>query len=120
MPIVIPEKVPQAGFYYHYKHDAGGRVENYAYEVLGTGFHTDPNDGWPSEDHFVVYRPLYKEASVYKASTKLGAPCLDLRPLADWMDVIPKNGGYVRRFARITDPATIAILTEIRDEMYNK
>lgn len=31
----IPTQVPERGFYYHYKHDPAGSVDNYAYEVLG-------------------------------------------------------------------------------------
>jgi hypothetical protein len=29
----IPTLVPEPGFYYHYKHDPNGTVNNYAYEV---------------------------------------------------------------------------------------
>jgi hypothetical protein len=54
-----PSKVPEKGFYYHYKHDSNGSINNYAYEVIGVGHHTEEENA-----HFVVYWPLYKEAFV--------------------------------------------------------
>lgn len=32
---------PELGFYYHYKHDPTGAVNNYAYEILNIGHHTE-------------------------------------------------------------------------------
>jgi|GEM_PF-284757 len=120
MSLPIPKKVPELGFYYHYKHDPNGSVNNYAYDVIGVGFHTEVETARPGEEHFVMYRPLYKEASVYKASQQLGVPCFDSRPLEMWMgDVAVKEGGpIVPRFKKISDPAVIAQLEKIRDEMY--
>jgi len=111
--IKLPSKVPSLGFYYHYKHDSNGSVENYAYEFLGVGFHTE-EDGVC----FVNYRPLYKEAGVYQASVTLGVPCTDERPLEMWMGDVEKEGKMVPRFRKITDPEIIAQLEKIRDEMY--
>ena len=107
----IPEKVPEVGFYYHYKHDPNGVVENYAYEVVGVGFHTE-NDG-----HFLIYRPLY-EAKVYTASKELGIPCFDSRPLEMWMGEIEKEGQTMPRFQKILDPKIISELEKIREDMY--
>jgi len=108
--------VPEPGFYYHYKHDPAGTVNNYAYEVIGVGFHTE-DDARPGEEYFLVYRPLY-EAYVYKASKELGIPCFDNRPLEMWMEDVEKNGKTIPRFTRITDSKTITELMKIRDEMY--
>jgi len=116
MTLPIPKKVPDPGYYYHYKHDPSGPVNNYAYEVVGIGFHTEDN-ARPGEEHFMIYRPLY-EASVYVASKELGIPCLDARPLEMWMSDAPKEGVVTPRFRRITNTATIAELTRIRDKMY--
>jgi hypothetical protein len=116
MPLPMPERVPEAGFYYHYKHDPNGAVNNYAYEVLGVGFHTE-DDTRPGEEHFLIYRPLY-EASVYKASRELGVPCFDARPLKMWMENVEKDGQTTPRFRKIDDPAIIAELAKVRDEMY--
>lgn len=104
--VQIPHKVPKNGFYYHYKHDPEGSINNYAYEVLGVGCHT--------EDVYllVVYRPLY-ESSVYKAG-KL----FDLRPLEMWMGEVAVNGKTVPRFRKITDPDVVEKLREIRQEKY--
>ncbi len=116
MPLPMPKRVPEIGFYYHYKHTPGGAVTDYAYEVLGVGFHTE-DDTRPGEEHFVNYRPLY-EASVYKASIELGVPCVDTRPLEMWMGEVEKDGRTFPRFSKITDQKVIARLTQIRDEMY--
>ncbi len=116
MSLPIPKQVPKPGFYYHYKHDPNGVVNNYAYEVMGVGFHTE-DDTRPGEEHFVVYRPLY-EASVYRASQELGVPCFDNRPLEMWMEDVEKGCKVLPRFTEITDQAVIAALERIRDEMY--
>lgn len=116
MSLQLPTHVPQPGFYYHYKHDPSGSVENYAYEVMAVGFHTE-DDPRPGEEHFVMYRPLY-DAAVYKASNTLGVPCVDARPLGMWMENVEKGGTTFPRFKRITDEAVIKELEEIRDRMY--
>jgi hypothetical protein len=116
MSLPMPKRVPERGFYYHYKHDSNGSVNNYAYEVMGVGFHTE-DDVRPGEAHFLVYRPLY-EASVYKASKDLGIPCFDNRPLEMWMENVEKDGKKLPRFQKITDLAIIAELQRIRNEMY--
>lgn len=117
MPLPMPKRVPEPGFYYHYKHDPNGPVDNYAYEVIGVGFHTE-DDARQGEAHFVVYRPLY-DASVYRASQDLGVPCFDNRPLEMWMGDVEKDGRKFPRFQKITDPAVIAELEKIRDQMYS-
>jgi hypothetical protein len=109
MPLV--PKFPANGFYYHYKHDANGSINNYAYEVMGVGCHTE-DDCRPEDVHMVVYRPLYP-AQVYTAG-KL----FDLRPLAMWMGDVTIAGRTFPRFARITDADVLAKLGRIRDEMY--
>ncbi len=100
-------KIPEKGFYYHYKHDPSGQVNNYAYEVVGVGHHTEEEG-----KYFVVYRPLY-ESSVYKAG-KL----FDIRPIGMFMEDVAKEGKKFARFLKITDPKTIAELQKIKKEMY--
>lgn len=109
----IPTKVPEKGFYYHYKHDPNGEVNNYAYEFLGVGHHTE-DDCRPEDALLGVYRPLY-EAFVYK-----NGKMFDVRPLGMWMEKVTKEGKTFLRFARITDPAVIAELMDIRKEMYGE
>ena len=109
----IPDQVPANGFYYHYKHDTRGLVNNYAYQVLGVGCHTE-DDCRPQDANMVVYRPLY-EASVYKAG-KL----FDLRPLDMWMGEVTKDGKTFPRFLKITDMTVIKKLQEIKKEMYGE
>jgi len=107
----IPNKVPQNGFYYHYKHDPLEQINNYAYEVLGVGCHTEDNCR-PEDQNMVVYRPLY-EAFVYKAG-KL----FDLRPLEMWMGDVEKDGKTIPRFSKITDQSIVSQLEEIKKKMY--
>ena len=66
---------PQPGFYYHYKHRPDGQISNYAYEVIGIGYHTE-DDARPGEEYFVIYRPLYN-SSVYNNSRTLRLPCFE-------------------------------------------
>jgi hypothetical protein len=99
--------IPATGFYYHYKHDPQGTVNNYTYEVMGVGHHTEVENSF-----FVVYRPIY-EAYVYKLGKMF-----DIRPLEMFMEEVTKDGKTFPRFQKIEDPAVLAELTEIRDEMY--
>ena len=62
MPYDIPppKKLPKPGYYYHFKHDPSGPLNNYAYYIYGVGHHTE--DNCPEADAFMqVYRPLYEE-----------------------------------------------------------
>ncbi len=108
MSLKIPEKVPENGFYYHYKHDPVGSLNNYAYEVVGVGHHTE------EEVNFVIYRPLY-ESTVYKAGKMF-----DVRPLEMFMEEVSKDGKTFPRFKKITDPKIISELNKIREEMYGE
>lgn len=116
MSLPIPQQVPEPGFYYHYKHDPNGSVNNYAYEVMGIGFHTEA-DARPGEEHFLIYRPLYED-DFHKTSKELGIPCLYNRPLKMWMGNVEKGGETFARFKKITDPAVINELKRIRSSMY--
>lgn len=107
----IPTKVPEHGFYYHYKHDPSKPVNDYAYEIVGVGAHTE-DDCRPEDVHMVVYRPIY-ESSVYKAG-KL----FDIRPLEMWMGDVTKDGKTFKRFQKITDQSIIAQLEDIKQKMY--
>ena len=107
-----PIKVPEKGFYYHYKHDPAGPINNYAYEMVGVGCHTE-EDCRPEDANMVVYLPLY-EASVYKAGR-----LFDLRPLEMWMGDVTKDGKTFPRFTKITDEAIIRQLRAIKEEMYS-
>ncbi len=105
MTLPMPQKVPSLGLYYHYKHDPSGPINNYAYEVVGVGFHTE-EDCRPGEEHFVIYRPLY-DASVAQAQKRLCMPCFDTRPLGEWMGEVEKDGQKIPRFRKIEDQAVI-------------
>ena len=102
---------PEKGFYYHYKHDPKGAVNNYAYEVMGVGHHTE-DDCRPEDKYLVVYRPLY-EAFVYK-----NGKMFDVRPLAMFMEEVTKEGKTFPRFKKITDTNVLRELERIKREMY--
>jgi len=105
--------LPETGFYYHYKHDPAGSVNNYAYEVVGVGYHTE-DDCRPIDQYLVWYRPLY-DAFVYRLGKgKLG----DTRPLSMFMESVTKDGKTFPRFAKVTDPIILDELAKIRDQMY--
>lgn len=117
----LPKKVPELGYYYHYKHDPEGPVNNYAYKFLGVGFHTEaPPDRHENDEFLANYLPLYESAAVYQASLKLGMRCTDERPLEMWMGNVEKGGQTIPRFKKITDKATIAALKKIEKEMYSR
>ena len=97
--------VPEAGFYYHYKHDLGGAINNYSYEIIAVGTHTE------TKDKSVIYR------SLYQTETQGGANYW-LRPLEMFMENVEKGGQTLPRFKKITDPAVITELEKIRAEMY--
>lgn len=108
----IPEKVPEKGFYYHYKHDPKGPINNYAYEVMGVGYHTE-DDCRPIDVNMVVYRPLY-ESSVYTAGK-----FFDIRPLSMFLENVTKDGKTFSRFQKIDDIKLIEQLKEIQKRMYS-
>lgn len=104
----IPSKIPKKGFYYHYKHDPAGPFNTYAYEVLGISHHTE-------EDYnLVIYRPLYKEAFVYKHGKMF-----DARPLSMFMESVEKDGKKMKRFRPITDRKLLRRLETLRKKMYS-
>ncbi len=108
--ILVPMQIPQPGFYYHYKHDPAGEINDYAYEVLNIAHHTEVEG--LDESAMVVYRPIY-ESSVYKAGRHW-----DARPLASFMEPVLRDGGETERFSKITDQNIVSQLEKIRDTMY--
>lgn len=107
----LPQKMPEPGYYYHYKHDPAKGVADYAYYIYGVGHHTE-DDCRPEDANMLVYRPLY-DAFVYK-----NGKMFDLRPLDMFYEPQEWQGNTVERFTRITDPAVIAQLKEIKKRMY--
>lgn len=113
-PFVAPKKIPQIGFYYHYKHDPKGPFNNYAYRVIAIGCHTE-DDCRPIDRFHVEYRPLYEDAAVYRAGK---GKFTDSRPLEMFMSKVEKDGKTIPRFRRITDPALLKKLKRQHDKMY--
>ncbi|MBP9701739.1 MAG: DUF1653 domain-containing protein [Candidatus Pacebacteria bacterium] len=86
-------------FYYHYKHDPKD-LTNFAYEVLGEGYHTE------DESKYVIYRRLYKDPKYW------------LRPYNMFFEEVTKEGKTFLRFQKITDGNIINELKKISEEMY--
>lgn len=99
-----PIRLPEPGFYYHYKHDSNKSEFDYAEEVLGTARHTEDNS------YGVIYRPLYE--------TDYLTADFFVRPLDMFMGTVSKDGEEVARFTRITDAALVERLKTQRDRMY--
>jgi hypothetical protein len=114
MPYDIPppSKRPEPGYYYHFKHDPVGPLNNYAYYIYGVGHHTE--EDCRSADAFMqLYRPLYEGSYAYR-----NGGLFDLRPLHMFFKPAERNGKTVPRFTRIVDPAVIAQLEAIKARMY--
>ncbi len=99
------------GFYYHYKHNPEGEWNNYLYEILNVGHHTEI-DGL-DESAMVVYRPLYKEAGVYGAGRHW-----DVRPYDMFLEKVTKDDKEMDRFTLITDPELIEKCKNLAQELY--
>lgn len=97
---------PKKGFYYHYKHDPSGAINNFAYEVLGTAKHTEDNT------LTVIYRPLYRSEHIEKAD-------FYSRPLSMFMENVTINSRSIPRFSLITDEKIISKLDKIKLDLYN-
>ena len=107
-----PGKLPEPGYYYHFKHDPNGPLNNYAYYIYGVGHHTE--DDCRAEDAFMqVYRPLYEESYAYR-----NGGLFDLRPLHMFFKPAEWKGNKVPRFTRIIAPHVIAKLEAIKARMY--
>ena len=89
------------GLYYHYKHDPTGAINNYAYEVIGVGLHTE------TEERFVVYRPLYD-------SKYLGSADYFIRPFEMFFGDVDKGGIVRKRFTKISDPELVSKLSAMK------
>jgi hypothetical protein len=100
-------------YYYHYKHNPNGTVNNYAYEIMNFGHHTEIEG--LTESEMVIYRPLYPEAGVYKIGKHW-----DVRPINMFIEPVTKDGKTFPRFALITDEKVISELKEKAKELYEE
>jgi hypothetical protein len=107
-----PKELPEPGYYYHFKHDPAGPVNNYAYYIYGVGHHTEGNCR-PEDAFMQVYRPLYEAAYAVRHGG-----LFDLRPLHMFYEPAQKDGRRVPRFTKITDPDVIASLRAIKSRLY--
>jgi hypothetical protein len=107
---VDPSTFPKPGYYYHYKHDPSGPVNNYAYRIFGVGHHTEIRS---KEGLTVGYWPLYKDSTVF-----FNGKMFDNRPIDMFLEPVNKPEYQGPRFVPITDESVIAQLKEIEKEMY--
>jgi len=110
--LTIPKNIPEKGFYYHYKHNPSLSINNYAYELIGVGMHSE-DDCRLEDSNMAIYLPIY-ESRAFRAGK-----FFDLRPLEMWEESVKnKENKSVKRFTKITDPVIIEKLKEIKGEMY--
>lgn len=96
-------ETPKVGeYYYHFKHDPQGSVENYAYKIIGTAIHSE------TEEILVVYQPMYKGSWVEEHGVDYTA-----RPLSMFIGTTERDGKTLKRFAKITDEGVIAELERL-------
>ncbi len=100
-------KWPEEGFYFHFKHDPTGSVNNYAYQVVGVGKDVD------SDKLQIEYLPLYERPGV---NPRLRCH----RNLRDFVGNLTRDGVRHKRFTQITDKRIIARLEYLRDEMFKR
>ncbi len=113
----VPEKIPVKGFYYHYKHDATGTINNYAYELIGVGIHSE-DDCAPEDANMAIYLPLY-ESRAFKAGKFFVLRPLDMFVGNVTKDLPARAGNKIfPRFIKITDKKVITELEKIKIEMY--
>lgn len=102
MSEIIKPKIGE--FYYHKRHQTDD-IYNYAYQVVGLGFHTE------TEEIMVAYTPLYTHNNVVEQKLQFY-----LRPLSLWTTVA--ENGQPARFTLINDPEIIKLLNIRKEEMY--
>src|SRR5438477_12486251 len=107
-----PDQRPESGYYYHFKHDPAGPLNNYAYYIYGVGHHTE--DDCRTEDSFMqVYRPLY-ENFLRLPERRFVRP-----PTAVHVSQARHPGGERGvRFTKITDPVVITELQALKTRLY--
>lgn len=88
----LEEKVQIGGYYYHYKRNPQGEWNNYLYQVLNIGHHTEISDFDASA--LVIYRPLYK--------SPFGSHWA-CRPLEMFAGDVERDGQRTKRFTLVTD-----------------
>jgi hypothetical protein len=98
-------RVPEKGFYVHYKHDPQLAPHDHMYEVVGLARNTE------EQTYSVLYRPLYENNWLLPANYQS-------RPLEMFLESVEVDGVLVPRFTKISDPDLIRELTIVRDRMY--
>ena len=98
----IPEKVPEKGFYYHYKHNPALSINNYR----------------PEDANMAIYLPIY-ESSAFKSGKFFVLRPLDMF-MGDVVKDLPAQAGEKTfpRFIKITDEKVIEELEKIKADMY--
>lgn len=99
--------IPENGFYYHYKHDASGAFNNYAYEIVGLARHSE------DKSHYVMYRPLYENNWLSPAK-------VSVRPLDIFNETVFVDGVSMPRFVKIENTELRERLRSVRESMYRE
>jgi hypothetical protein len=100
-------KIPNNGFYRHYKHNPEKGFNDYVYEVVGIALHSE------EKTYLVAYRPIYQNSYLTPAN-------FSVRPLDMFMENVEVGEKILPRFEAITDKNLIEELTTIRNKMYDR
>lgn len=113
--IFLPERIPLLGFYYHFKHDPKGEINNGVYEFVDLKY--DSLD----EEWKAVYRSLSADDKLYQLGHFEYT-----QPLKRFLGEVEVRVGkgkktkMVPRFTKIEDRRIIGILQGLRSVMYEK
>ena len=89
------------------KHDPKGEFNNYAYEIIGIGHHTEMKGNF-EESAMMIYRPLYESAKVYNAGKRY-----DLRPLERFVKLLLGLRSQKQLFQDSKESRTSILLPEL-------
>jgi hypothetical protein len=94
-------------FYYHFKHDPQKGLSNYAFEVVGTGVHTE------TEEIYVIYKSVEKLEDSRANRNKVD---YNIRPMKMFLEEVSKPEYNYKgpRFSLIDDEAILSELKKFK------
>lgn len=110
----LPEGYPAAGFYAGYKRSPHDPIGVHMYEVLAPPYYAGDSSELKGVS-FVLYRPLSKDAPVYKAGRGY-----DLKLLHEFLAPAKLDGRVVPRYTHISDLELIIMCKGLCKALYGQ